>query len=161
MKIRGKQGDVVFGILSVIFGIAILILNKVQGLELVKQERMGPGFFPTICGMAIILCGILLLIEVLWKKKTTSDDEKEDNIVNVQELKNLLLFVILGGMVLVLSDVLGLLTCLDICVVVYLKIQGKESWVKSIIIGLGMMAFLYVVFVLFLHVPVPKGVLGF
>lgn len=52
-------------------------------------------------------------------------------------------------------------TSLGLCVIAYLKIQGKDSWLKSIIIGVCMVVFLYLVFVLFLHVPVPKGPLGF
>ena len=63
--------------------------------------------------------------------------------------------------VLLLSDYLGLLTCLGLSVIAYLKIWGREKWIKSIVIGVCMVAFLYGVFVLFLHVPVPKGPLGF
>ena len=58
-------------------------------------------------------------------------------------------------------DYLGLLTCLGLSVIAYLKIWGREKWIKSIVIGVCMVAFLYGVFVLFLHVPVPKGPLGF
>ena len=82
-------------------------------------------------------------------------------ILNLTELKNLLLFMLLGTGVLLLSDYLGLLTCLGLSVIAYLKIWGREKWIKSIVIGVCMVAFLYGVFVLFLHVPVPKGPLGF
>ena len=81
--------------------------------------------------------------------------------MNLTELKNLLLFMLLGTGVLLLSDYLGLLTCLGLSVIAYLKIWGREKWIKSIVIGVCMVAFLYGVFVLFLHVPVPKGPLGF
>ena len=88
-------------------------------------------------------------------------EELETNILNLTELKNLLLFMLLGTGVLLLSDYLGLLTCLGLSVIAYLKIWGREKWIKSIVIGVCMVAFLYGVFVLFLHVPVPKGPLGF
>ncbi len=166
MKFKAKQGDLALGILATLAGIVILVLTRIQGLQLVKSAKMGPGFFPTICGIAISLCGIMVLVE-LWKNthkaKQTSgeDDPLEQNIFNINELRNLLLFVVLGSVVLLLSNYIGLLTCLGLCVITYLKVQGKESWLKSVLIGVCMVAFLYLVFVLFLHVPVPKGPLGF
>lgn len=166
MSFKAKQGDLLLGILAMVAGAVILFLSKLQGLEFFKSGKLGPGFFPTVCGIAIIICGAMVLVE--WsvnlrraKKNEELAEEMEKNILNVKELKNLLLFMILGGMVLVLSEYIGLLTCLGVCVIAYLKIWGKESWLKSIIIGVCMVAFLYGVFVLFLHVPVPKGPLGF
>ena len=85
----------------------------------------------------------------------------ERGLLDPRELRNLLVFAILGIGVLLLSKYIGLLTSLGLCVIAYLKIQGKDSWLKSIIIGVCMVVFLYLVFVLFLHVPVPKGPLGF
>ena len=95
------------------------------------------------------------------KTAQAEKEELETNILNLTELKNLLLFMLLGTGVLLLSDYLGLLTCLGLSVIAYLKIWGREKWIKSIVIGVCMVAFLYGVFVLFLHVPVPKGPLGF
>ena len=48
MKIKAKTGDLALGIFSILGGIIILILTKVQGLQLIKSGQMGPGFFPTI-----------------------------------------------------------------------------------------------------------------
>lgn len=166
MKLKAKYGDLALGILATLAGIVILVLTKVQGLPLVKSAKMGPGFFPTVCGIAITICGIMVLLE-LWrslhkeKQSGTENQELSANILDLNELKNLLLFVVLGSAVLLLSEYIGLLICLGLCVIAYLKIQGKEPWLKSILIGVCMVAFLYVVFVLFLHVPVPKGPLGF
>ena len=160
MKIKAKTGDLALGIFSILGGIIILILTKVQGLQLIKGGQMGPGFFPTICGIAIAICGAMVLLEAARRiaRAKTAQAEKEEletNILNLTELKNLLLFMLL------VSDYLGLLTCLGLSVIAYLKIWGREKWIKSIVIGVCMVAFLYGVFVLFLHVPVPKGPLGF
>ena len=160
MKIKAKTGDLALGIFSILGGIIILILTKVQGLQLIKGGQMGPGFFPTICGIAIAICGAMVLLEAARRiaRAKTAQAEKEEletNILNLTELKNLLLFMLLGTGVLLLSD------CLGLSVIAYLKIWGREKWIKSIVIGVCMVAFLYGVFVLFLHVPVPKGPLGF
>lgn len=165
MKFKAQQGDLALGIFSILGGIVILILTKVQGLQLVKSDKMGPGFFPTICGIGVTICGIMILVELRHRKRMEmksgqKNEELDQNIFNLDELRNLLLFVVLGTAVLLFTDVIGLLPCLGLCVIAYLKIQGKETWRKSILIGACMVVFLYLVFVLFLHVPVPTGLFG-
>lgn len=160
MKFRAQLGDLILSILAIAGGLAILVLTRLQGLQLVKSGKMGPGFFPTICGIAIAACGIMLLAE-LWYSRKKGNTSEDKLLFNTNELRNLLIFAVLGAMVLLFSKYLGLLTCLGLCVAAYLKIQGKESWKKTILISVCMVAFLYAVFVLFLHVPVPKGPLGF
>jgi len=166
MKLKAKLGDLILAALSVIGGIVILVLNKVQGLALVKRNQMGPGFFPTVCGIAIIFFGLLLFVEVAAQSKKARTDEavraeQEAGILDPKELRNLLVFLLLGVFVLLCSKYLGLLLCLGLSVIAYLIVQGREKWWKALIIGVCMTAFLYLVFVLFLHVPVPKGPLGF
>ena len=166
MKLKAKTGDLILAGLSVLLGIVILVLVKVQGLELVRRNMMGPGFFPTVCGIAIIFFGALLFVEVAAQSRKAKTDEavKEEQqakILDPRELKNLLFFLILGVFVLMASKYLGILTCLFVSVIVYLIFQGKEKWWKALIIGVGMTVFLYVIFVLFLKVPIPKGPLGF
>ena len=99
MKIKAKTGDLALGIFSILGGIIILILTKVQGLQLIKGGQMGPGFFPTICGIAIAICGAMVLLEAARRiaRAKTAQAEKEEletNILNLTELKNLL--IILG-----------------------------------------------------------------
>lgn len=40
MKIKAKTGDLALGIFSILGGIIILILTKVQGLQLIKGGQM-------------------------------------------------------------------------------------------------------------------------
>ena len=112
MKIKAKTGDLALGIFSILGGIIILILTKVQGLQLIKGGQMGPGFFPTICGIAIAICGAMVLLEAARRiaRAKTAQAEKEEletNILNLTELKNLLLFMLLGTGVLLLSENMG------------------------------------------------------
>lgn len=166
MKLKAKTGDLILAALSVIAGIVILVLVKVQDLPMIKRSMMGPGFFPTICGIAIIACGLLLFAETAVQSKKAKTDEtvkaeQETKLLNPRELKNMLLFLILGAFVLVISKYLGMLICLFLCVTAYLIIQGKEKWWKALIIGVVMTGVLYLIFVVFLKVPIPKGPLGF
>ncbi|MBQ6292579.1 MAG: tripartite tricarboxylate transporter TctB family protein [Lachnospiraceae bacterium] len=166
MKLKAKTGDLILAAVSVIVGIVILVLVKVQDLPMIKRSMMGPGFFPTICGIAIIFFGALLFVETFAASKKAKTDEtvkaeQETKILNPRELKNLLCFLLLGVFVLMVSKYLGMLICLCLSVIVYLIFQGKEKWWKAIIVGIAMTGILYLIFVVFLKVPIPKGPLGF
>jgi len=166
MKLNSRTGDIALGAVSIAAGVVILFLTKLQGLEFLKNGMPGAGMFPTICAAAIIVCGALLLVESVRSLKKASggeepDPEREENIINTWELKNLLVFLLLGGMVLVLSEYIGMLTCLGLSIIIYIKVQGKDPLWKAVAVGAGAVVFLYLVFVTFLRVPLPKGPFGF
>lgn len=166
MKLSGKHGNLALGGVSIVTGIIILVLTKIQGLGFLKNGMPGAGMFPTLCAIAVAVCGGLLILEVLGserkaKREGKHDPELQENLININELRNLLIFMVLGGLILVLSDYIGLLTCLCLSIIVYIKIQGKDPWWKAIAIGIGVTIFLYLVFAVFLRVPLPKGPFGF
>ena len=142
------------------------MITLIDGLSLGSIYALIALGYTMVYGIAIIVCGILMLLELNTQNRRAKTDEAETaemekGVLDPRELRNLLVFAVLGIGVLLLSKYIGLLTSLGLCVIAYLKIQGKDSWLKSIIIGVCMVVFLYLVFVLFLHVPVPKGPLGF
>lgn len=164
MKLKMKYGNLLLGIVAVVAGIMIYVLGKMQKLEFIKNNMPGPGMFPTLCAVAIVVCGLALILEFFLKsgkKAGEKDPELEENVLNPHELRNLLILMIMGGLVLVLTEYLGLLTCLCLSIVAYIKIQGKDPWWRAIAIAIGTTVFLYFVFVMFLRVPVPKGPMGF
>lgn len=166
MKLSSKQGNMILGFVSILVGIVIFVLTKVQGLEFLKKGMPGAGMFPMLCAVAISFCGLLLILETVSNSKKAAragkeDEDASDNLLDPLELKNMLIFLLLGTMILLLSEHIGLLTCLCISVIAYIKIQGKDSWLKAILVGIGTTIFLYAVFVWFLRVPVPKGPFGF
>ncbi len=166
MKLKSKYGNLCLGIAAVVVGAVIFLLTRAQGLEFLKNGMPGAGMFPTLCAVAIMVCGVLLILEVLSAIKKAKQEEAENlelekNLFNLHEIRNLLIFLILGIFILLLSDYIGLLTCLCLSIIVYIKIQGKDPIWKAIFIGVAATIFLYIVFVWFLHVPVPEGPLGF
>ena len=166
MKLKAWQGDVILGIVSIVIGIVIIILNNMQGLQLMKNGQPGPGMFPVICAVAVMICGALLLVEVrarIRKQQQTGkeDPDVEGNVINIKELRTVAFFTVLGVLTLVLTEYIGLLTCLCLCMIAYIKFEGKDPLWKAALLGIGCTVFLWLVFVLFLNIPVPEGPLGF
>ena len=96
MKLKAWQGDVILGIVSIVIGIVIIILNNMQGLQLMKNGQPGPGMFPVICAVAVMICGALLLLEVrarIRKQQQTGkeDPDVEGNVINIKELRTVAL----------------------------------------------------------------------
>ena len=166
MKLKAWQGDVILGLVSIVIGIVIIVLNNMQGLQLLKNGQPGPGLFPVICAVGVMACGVLLLLEVytrLRKEKHSGQEnpEVEGNIINIKELRTVALFTLLGVLTLVLTEYIGLLTCLCLSMIAFIKIEGKDPLWKAALLGIGCTIFLWLVFVLFLKIPVPEGPLGF
>ena len=166
MKLKAWQGDVILGLVSIVIGIVIIVLNNMQGLQLLKNGQPGPGMFPVICAVATMACGVLLLLEVrsrIRKQQQTGveNPEVEGNVINIKELRTVALFTVLGVLTLVLTEYIGLLTCLCLSMFAYIKIEGKDPLWKAAVLSIGCTVFLWLVFVLFLNIPVPEGPLGF
>ena len=56
MKIKGQQ-DFWSGILFISFGILALVIARDYPIG--EARRMGPGFFPTYIGIALLILGII------------------------------------------------------------------------------------------------------
>lgn len=166
LKITPRQGDIGLGIAAIVVGIVIVLLTKVQALSFIQRGMPGPGMFPMICGVAISVCGGIIIFETHRKKihKVEQSEETkptEKNILKLSELKSLAIFSVSGILIIVLSKYLGIITGLALLVFGYILIVGRESWWKSGLISIGTALFLYYVFVVFLRVPLPKGPFGF
>lgn len=160
MKLSKKRGSLILGFLSILGGSIVLYLTNLQKLDWYIGNKMGPGFFPTITGIGMLICGLLILFEELHKGR--SKESKEDSIsFDSEELKNLLFFLTLGLFIIMTAKKTGMIISIGIVVFLYIKFKGKESWSKALIISICMMIFLYFIFAIFLKVPLPKSLLGF
>lgn len=165
MKLSLRQGNNILGVIGVLLGIVIVILGFVQKLPFTKNGMPGPGFFPIICGIAIAVFGALLIVETKLKaKKALENEEKdsdlEENIINKTELKNFVWSIGSAIMVVILSPIIGMITSIGIAVAVMIKVLGEDSLIKAIVIGAGTALVLFLIFKVFLGVPLPNSYIG-
>ncbi|MDY0235693.1 MAG: tripartite tricarboxylate transporter TctB family protein [Gudongella sp.] len=165
MKLSLKQGNNILGLISILGGMVIVALAFIQKLPFMRKELPGSGFFPILCGIAIAACGLLVLMENWHKSKKALEDDAVDkelksNLINIVELRNFAYTIGISIFVIVMTPFIGMLVSTGISVVVLIRILGKESITKSIIIGFVTTLVLFLIFKVFLGMPLPSCYIG-
>lgn len=157
--------DLVISILFTLVG-GYVLAGALQ-MKAMPGMAVGPGLFPSVTGAAMLLLGLVMLLqtwlkrnvlpsqEPLYDESVIGDDEPETLI---DRLYNpLLLLAILA--VILLMPVLGfLITCTVF--VVAMVLLGGGSWMQAVIFSVVMTGLTYALFVYGLRVPVPAGLWG-
>lgn len=111
-----------------------------------SAEGPGAGFFPAIIGCAITLFSIIEFIKSYGKYEVKFDKEA-------------LLIVVSVAAILIMNFLVGLLLALLVYYIVWLRVVEKYPWKKVLLTTLFYGAVMYGVFVLWLKVPFPTGIL--
>ncbi len=167
-----KSANRVLGICAMLLGAAIYLAGK-GSPKMVFMDRSlpGPAFLPFLTAIGIALCGAALLIgSVLPASKTAGAEQKpvpeeygkSDTIwiFKKEELKNFLIVIITSILIIIGAKFLGLLVCLGIGVTAMAKLLGTPGWRTVILLGIASTVVFYLVFDLFLNVPLPRGIFG-
>ena len=147
---------------SGLFLFAFGLFLAIKSLGLSVWSKFGPdeGFFPL--AVAIIIMG--LSVAVLFKavlsfkarqsgKKTGKGDSRPLDGLKVSS------YVVLMLLYGVLMEKVGFLITSTLFLFLILKLVERESWARTIFVGLVSIVTSYVLFVYFLGVPLPKGFL--
>ena len=162
MELKMKTGNIILGIVGIVGGLIILWLASIQNMPFLVRGMPGPGFLPMICGFAISLCSAWLMLESYLKaRKNMNDKDLEKNLINKEELINFTVLIGTAWLVIYFTNWLGLLLSIGLAVIGLVRFYGKEKWLKSILIGAGTAGVMYLVFGMFLGVPLPRGIFGF
>ena len=140
--------DVVVAGLALALGAAAIIESAKLPLGTVRNP--GQGFFPWWTSVVIVLLAIVLLAQVLTSRSSTSQ-HTPGRIAKVTAL-----LLVLAAYTLLL-DLLGYLICTFLLVLFMLRATDPQRWT----VALGMAAITavasYVVFAIWLSVPLPRG----
>lgn len=159
LKVTAKTGNLALSIVAMLGGCVILILTKFQSLSLFSKGLPGARFFPVLCGAAITLCGIGILINTL-RRIRVQDPELEKNLIDENELTNFLFVTGLSVFTLIAYRWIGLLVCLFVVVLVVCRFLSKETWKKSLLVAAGTLIAFYLCFVVGLNIPMPNSLIG-
>lgn len=125
------------------------------------KDGPGPGFFPLV--IAIILIGLslsiifeyFLVIRAKDKEKISTADQREGQ-VSVFKVSSYLVLMLLYG---ISVEKVGFLISSALFLLLMVRYIEKQSWKITISVGLASIIISYLLFVSFLGVPLPKGLI--
>ena len=140
----GVTTNVIVAAVVIVFGVTALLLSASLGAG--SANNPGPGTWPTLISIAIVLLGLALAAVA----RRTSDAERfsRSSWLVVAGLATMVAFVAVIG-------IIGFEIPAALLTFVWLRFLGGESWRMSIILSLGVVVAFYLVFVAALSVPIP------
>jgi len=168
MKKSDLTSAVVFLVLSILT--TVFSLNY----ELGTFQNAGTGMFPFILGIILIILSVVYLVKLIIaaKKAEASEPKKEKPEPAGDEVKKKFKFEIsdpvkqllftLGILIFaaVFLDILGFLLTSFIVEIALLKTLKMKNWLIIILTSFLISVLSYVLFVLVLHIILPKGFPG-
>ena len=141
--------------------ISVGFANLVEGVRLSMRpdlqlyDVLGPGRYLVVVGSALTISGIFYLCSILLKRV-----EKEEIIPISTAMRTKMLYVI-GALAIytIMISITGYLISTAVFFMLIHKIFEVEPWYKNIILSLLTTIILWVVFVYWLHMVFPRGIL--
>ncbi|MEW6718841.1 MAG: tripartite tricarboxylate transporter TctB family protein [Thermodesulfobacteriota bacterium] len=134
--------------------LSVAYLYFVWRMDVGNLLEPGPGFMPAVVGSMALVASFLIFLGTL-KGKAEKDGEK----VPAEGMWRFAACVAAIAVFIPLFTVLGSLISIFIIVFLMNKILGAKGWVQPLVLALACSAVTYVLFVLMLDVPLPRGIL--
>jgi len=157
-----KKYDLWSGIVWLVLGIAFCITAGQTNLGSFRHP--GIGFFSFFVGALLALFSAVLIITAL---RTSVEKEKDDQLhteddrLSWKSLRTpVMIIVILLGYVLLL-ELFGFLVTTFVCLLTLFKLTEPGKWRLPLIMSGSAILLSYIVFIVWLKNPFPKGILGF
>ncbi len=149
-----RKGDTIPGFFTGVIGAVALYLvlsnKKMVIISTKKGTSLGPGFFPFVCGIALLLLGLILFVRGLRQNGKIDyfqfTSEKKENLKTVGLLLLLCIIMLAGWKI---SK--QFFYCLPVYAVLVNRIM-KRSWLFSILFSVVVTIFVYFLFHMGFHV---------
>lgn len=162
---REKAPDLVGAVLLVVLGAAFAV-GAASGFPLMGEGgRIGSGFMPFVAGVLLVVFAAMVGVEVLLRRRPEGADapaeepggesgEEEGSRYTVGVVFGLTLVAVL------LIPVLGFLLSFGLLVFALVRFVERGGWLFGVGMGVGAVVVTWLVFVLFLQIPLPMGIFG-
>lgn len=160
---REKAPDLIGAVLLVALGAAFAV-GAASGFPLMGEGgRIGSGFMPFVAGVLLVVFAAMAGGEVLLRRRPEGagevenepggeSDEEEGSRYKVAVVFGLTLLAVL------LIPVLGFLVSFGLLVFTLVRFVERGGWLLGAGMGVGAAVITWLVFVLFLQIPLPMGI---
>ena len=131
-----------------------------------KAAKVGPGHFPAAVAILMGVLALILLAKTFVPKPGQAGNDGGDATkagsgpVDKMGRKHLIVGFVLFALYVLLTPLIGFIPSSILFVLAMARIVGAMSWVKCGLTSVLITGFLWLVFVYWLHVPLPTGPMG-
>ncbi len=154
-EIVKRDEAVVGGVIFLFGGLTVLLSLKMP----IGSFRMaGTGMFPLLLGITLMILSGIYILQYLMREKSVG--KKESPSSPPGSFRQLAVFM--GAMVLVtlLLDPLGYPLSAFLLMAILLRTLGMKEWTRNLSISAVTAVVCHLLFVYWLKIPLPKGLLG-
>lgn len=110
------------------------------------------GYFPYYIGLITCVCGVAAFIPPLLKLKTD-----HGVFVTYEQLKQVMVILAPSTAYVLGVQLLGIYASSAAFILLFMRVAGKYSWLRSVLVGLGVSLGAMVMFEIWFKTPLPKG----
>jgi hypothetical protein len=150
--------EAVIALIILIFGVTV-IYQAVQLGHRWGSDGPGSGYFPFYIGVILSICSAAVLFGALFGK-----NKDTEIFVDTEQLKRVLTVLIPAAIFIGSIEFLGMYVASAIYIALFMIILGKNSIIKSVLVGVGTQVVFFMAFEVWFKVPLYKGsldLLGF
>ncbi len=150
----GKK-DYIGGGLFMALGVFLWVMTF--GFPVLDDSHPGPSLFPRVLGTLFIFFGAMVVYSGLKsrEKKVTVPDEEQIPL----NYFNPILVIILIAAFIAVANKLGFIIS-GVAILFILMTKLRVSYLKSSLVSIALVCFVYLIFSKLLRVPLPIGLLG-
>jgi hypothetical protein len=149
-----RLGYFVTGAVGLVLSAIYLFLSRDYSFG--EMDQPGARVWPTVVGLMMVVSSGFVLWEG-WRMSPTETFEMPSG----PGAKRVVLMIVLMVAYFASMEFLGQLIASALFCVFFMRLVSPLTWPKLVAASLGISLGLYVIFVVVLKIPMPKGVLGF
>ena len=143
---------------AVLACLGVAVFATSFGYRVVQDNgQVGPGFLPMVAGGLLAVLNVVLLFHEVRHRTADTEDDAADIFGRTRKQRTRMLWVVyaltLGALLLV--PLAGFLLSLGLLVLVISTLVERRPIVPALAVTGGSVAAIYLVFVVFLEIPLP------
>ena len=142
---------------GVVLAIGITLLAAALGFSFLSSGTPGPGFLPLLISIGILACGVTLLAGAVRGRRIFVNPSWP----SLAGWWHVVLMLVAMAVAFLFLDELGFLIATTLFMAVMIYTLGERSWRMLLTVPPLSAIALYLIFAVWLRVPLPKGLVTF
>lgn len=151
-----RFNDAVIGVVVLIFGLAVFIHS--QSFPGLPGQNYGPAFFPSIIGVALGLCGIILIIQGILQRREVALVTLGEWASSPRHRANFVIVILALIFYVLVSKPLGFIPT-SLLITTILMVRFGVRLQSAVLMAAASTLIIHTAFYKILLVPLPWGIL--